>query len=39
MAQVTFQGTPINTCGELPAKGSPAPDFTLVKQDLSETTR
>jgi thiol peroxidase len=39
MAQVTFKGTPIHTCGELPAKGSPAPDFTLVKQDLSETTR
>lgn len=38
MAQITFKGSPIHTIGELPAKGSPAPDFTLVKQDLSETS-
>jgi len=38
MAQITFKGTPIHTAGELPATGSTAPDFTLVKQDLSETT-
>lgn len=38
MAQITFKGTPINTAGELPAKGAPAPEFTLVKQDLSEAT-
>jgi thiol peroxidase len=38
MAQITFKGTPISTGGELPAKGSSAPDFTLVKQDLSVTT-
>jgi thiol peroxidase len=37
MAQITFKGTPIRTIGELPAKGSVAPNFTLVKQDLSET--
>jgi thiol peroxidase len=36
MAQITFKGTPIKTCGELPAKNSRAPDFTLVKQDLSD---
>lgn len=36
MAQITFKGTPIQTCGELPAKNSLAPDFTLVKQDLSD---
>lgn len=36
MAQVTLKGSPINTCGELPAKGTQAPDFTLVKTDLSE---
>jgi len=36
MAKITFKGTPIHTIGELPAKGSAAPDFTLVKQDLSE---
>ncbi len=38
MAQITFNGSPINTIGELPAAGSIVPDFTLVKQDLSETT-
>lgn len=37
MAKITLKGTPINTIGELPARGSAAPDFTLVKQDLSET--
>jgi len=37
MAQITFKGTPIRTIGELPAKGSVATDFVLVKQDLSET--
>jgi thiol peroxidase len=37
MATITFKGTPITTCGELPIKNSVAPDFTLVKQDLSET--
>ncbi len=37
MAKITFKESPINTIGELPAKGSVAPDFTLVKLDLSET--
>lgn len=37
MAQITFKGSPIHTSGELPSKGSAAPDFALVKQDLSET--
>ena len=37
MAQITFKGSPINTIGDLPAAGTAAPDFTLVKQDLSET--
>ena len=37
MAQITFKGSPVSTIGELPAKGSSAPGFTLVKQDLSET--
>ena len=36
MAKITFKGTPLRTIGELPAKGSAAPDFALVKQDLSE---
>lgn len=38
MAQVTFKGSPVHTIGELPDLGSPAPDFTLVKQDLSEVS-
>lgn len=36
MAQVTFKGSPVQTVGELPAVGSAAPNFTLVKRDLSE---
>jgi thiol peroxidase len=36
MAQVTFQGTPVNTIGDLPAVGQTAPDFTLTKTDLSD---
>jgi thioredoxin-dependent peroxiredoxin len=38
MAQVTLKGSPIETVGSLPAVGSTAPDFTLVKGDLSELT-
>ena len=38
MASVTLKGNPIETVGELPATGSPAPDFTLVKNDLSEVS-
>lgn len=38
MASITLKGTPINTSGDLPATGSPAPDFTLVGQDLGEVT-
>ncbi|MBL7016965.1 MAG: thiol peroxidase [Kiritimatiellales bacterium] len=37
MTQVTFKGSPVQTVGELPGIGSDAPDFTLAKQDLSET--
>ena len=36
MAQITFKGTLIETVGTLPAKGSEAPFFCLVKTDLSE---
>ena len=36
MAQITFKGTPVETVGSLPAKGSEAPFFCLVKTDLSE---
>ena len=38
MATVTLQGNSITTSGELPAVGTTAPGFTLVKQDLSETS-
>jgi thioredoxin-dependent peroxiredoxin len=35
MAKITLKGNPVNTSGTLPAKGSKAPDFNLVKSDLS----
>jgi thioredoxin-dependent peroxiredoxin len=35
MAKITLKGNPVNTSGNLPAKGSIAPDFNLVKSDLS----
>lgn len=35
MAQITFKGNPIHTSGELPKIGASAPDFTVVKADLS----
>jgi thioredoxin-dependent peroxiredoxin len=38
MAKTAFQGTPVTTIGSLPAIGSTAPDFKLVKTDLSELT-
>ena len=38
MAKITLKGSPIETVGELPAVGSKAPAFTLVKTDLSEAT-
>jgi thiol peroxidase len=39
MAKITFKGSPVSTVGELPKPGAPAPDFALVKTDLSEVTR
>src|SRR5579883_2941880 len=36
MASITLKGTPLNTCGELPAVGTHAPDFTVTKTDLAE---
>ncbi|HZF51710.1 MAG TPA: thiol peroxidase [Polyangiaceae bacterium] len=36
MATISIKGTPIHTSGTLPAVGSTAPDFSLVKMDLSE---
>jgi thioredoxin-dependent peroxiredoxin len=35
MAQITMRGNPINTVGELPAVGSPAPGFSLTGTDLA----
>ncbi|NNL09780.1 MAG: thiol peroxidase [Croceitalea sp.] len=38
MATVTLKGKPIHTIGDLPALGSKAPDFELVKNDLTTVT-
>ncbi len=35
MAKIKFHDAPVNTSGDLPRVGSEAPDFTLVKSDLS----
>jgi thiol peroxidase len=36
MATITFKGTPIQTAGNLPKAGQPAPAFTLTAGDLTE---
>lgn len=36
MATITLGGKPINTTGTMPAPGIKAPDFNLIKNDLSE---
>jgi thiol peroxidase len=38
MAQITLRGNPINTVGELPSVGSPAPAFTLTGTDLGQVS-
>ncbi len=38
MASITLQGNPINTCGDLPANGSPAPAFTLTNGKLEDVS-
>jgi len=38
MAQFTFRGNTLNTGGDLPPPGSPAPAFSLVAGDLSEVS-
>ncbi len=38
MAAITFQNNPVSTVGELPQKGSSAPQFDLVGTDLSAVT-
>jgi len=38
MAKITLKGNPVETIGELPLKGGTAPEFKVVKSDLSEAT-
>ena len=38
MSQVTLKGNPVHTVGSLPSTGVEAPNFTLVKSDLSEVS-
>lgn len=38
MAELKFKGNPIHTNGNLPKAGEKAPDFTLVKNDLSRAS-
>ncbi|MGR9106786.1 MAG: thiol peroxidase [Gammaproteobacteria bacterium] len=38
MATITLKGSPLNTCGDLPAVGSRAPDFQLVDGKLSDVS-
>ncbi len=38
MANITLEGNPISTNGELPAVGSQAPDFKLTNKDLEDKT-
>jgi thiol peroxidase len=38
MATVTLKGNPIHTNGELPAAGTPAPDFKLTNTDLKDVS-
>lgn len=38
MAKITFKGNPFSTAGSLPSAGRPAPDFSVTKADLADTT-
>lgn len=38
MATITLRGNEIHTVGDLPAVGSPAPDFTVAGVDLGDVT-
>ena len=38
MATITFQGEPLNTCGDLPAVGTQAPAFSLASRELVDVT-
>ncbi len=36
MSKITLGGNPVNTAGELPSKGTKAPDFKLTGTDLKD---
>lgn len=36
MMRTAFKGKPVPLCGDLPRPGTPAPDFSLTRSDLSE---
>ncbi len=38
MATVTLKGNPVHTSGELPAKGTKAPDFRLTRSSLEDVS-
>ena len=38
MTTITLKGNPIETVGELPKVGTRAPDFSLLKQDLTRVS-
>lgn len=38
MATINFKGNPIQTDGEFPQVGSQAPEFKMIKSDLSEVS-
>lgn len=38
MAEITLGGNPVQTAGELPAVGTPAPSFALTDAELGERT-
>jgi len=38
MAQITLKGNSVNTVGNLPQVGSIAPEFSVTKTDMQETT-
>jgi thiol peroxidase len=39
MAKIAFKGNPIATVGDLPKVGGAAPDFSLVKTDLTAVSK
>ncbi len=38
MATITLKGNPVHTAGQLPSVGTVAPDFKLVRNNLSEVS-